>query len=78
MCDVKVKDKVPSKELRERLGFSLLEFNIPFQHKYGCIKDERETRNRWYNLGTTAKQAAMVWACVAKRRRWLGKEMYWV
>ena len=39
VCDIKVKDKVPSKELRER-----------------------------HNLGTTAKQVAMVWACVAKRR----------
>jgi len=27
------------------------------------------------NLGTTAKQAAMVWA---KRRQWLGEEMYGV
>jgi len=33
-------------------------------------------RYRWYNLGTTAKQVAMVWACVAKRTHWLGKEMY--
>jgi len=38
MCDVKVKDRVPSKELRERLG-------------------------------TTAKQVAVVWACVAKGRQ---------
>ena len=36
MCTVKVKDRVPSKEFKERLG----------------IGD--------YNLGTTAKQAAMV------------------
>jgi len=36
---------------------------------------ERETRIRWRNLGTTAKQIAMVWACVAKRRQWLGKEI---
>jgi len=43
MCDIKVKDRVPSKELRERLG-----------------TDD--------NLGTTAKQVAMVRACVAKRR----------
>ena len=41
MCNVKVKDRVPSKELRERLG----------------IDD------------TTAKEDAMVWACVAKRRQ---------
>jgi len=44
MCDVKVKDRVPSKELK--IG----------------------TRNGSYNLGTTTKQVAMVWACVAKRR----------
>jgi len=42
--DVKVKDRVPIKELRKRLG----------------IDD---------NLGTTAKQTAMVWACVTKRRQ---------
>jgi len=42
MCGVKVKDKVPSKELRERLGID--------------------------DLGTAAKQAVMVWACVVKRR----------
>jgi len=29
---------------------------------------EREIRIRWHNLGTTAKQVAMVGACVAKRR----------
>jgi len=51
MCDIKVKDRFPSKELRERLG----------------IDD---------NLGTTAKQVAMVWACVVKRRQCLGEEMY--
>jgi len=27
----------------------------------------RESRIRRHNLGTTAKQAAMVWACVGKR-----------
>ena len=43
MCNVKVKDRGPSKELRE-------------------------TRKRWYNIDTIAKQVAMVWACVAKRR----------
>jgi len=30
-------------------------------------KELREIRNRWQNIGTTAKQAVMVWACVAKR-----------
>jgi len=39
---------------------------------------ERDTRNRWHNLGTTAKQVVMVWACAAKRRQWLGEEMYGV
>jgi len=29
-----------------------------------------------YNIDTTAKQVAMVWACAAKRRHWLGEEMY--
>jgi len=48
MCNVKVKDRVPSKELW------------------------------WYNIDTTAKQVVMVWACVAKRRHWLGEEMYGV
>jgi len=31
-----------------------------------------------HNLGTTAKQVAMVWAYTAKRRQWLGEEMYGV
>ena len=35
-----------------------------------------KSRNRRYNIDTTAKQAAMVWACAAKRRHWLGEEMY--
>ena len=35
----------------------------------------RETRNRLYNIGTTAKQVGMVWTCVAKRRHGLGKEI---
>ena len=43
LCNVKVKDRDPSKEVRERLG----------------IDD---------NMDTTAKQVAMIWACVAKRR----------
>ena len=29
--------------------------------------------NRWYNLGTTVKQAAMVWVCVVKRRHDYGR-----
>jgi len=29
-------------------------------------------------LSTTAKQVALVWACVAKRRQWLVEEMYGV
>ena len=44
MCGLKVQDRVPGKELRERLGLA-------------------------DNLGTTAKQVAMVWACAAKRRQ---------
>jgi len=28
----------------------------------------KELRERYDNLGTTAKQTAMVWACVVKRR----------
>jgi len=39
---------------------------------------ERETRIRWNNFGITAKQVAMVWARAAKRRQWLGEEMYGV
>jgi len=42
---------------------------------------ETETRIRWYYLRTTAKQpkqVAMVWACAAKRRQWLGEVMYGV
>jgi len=31
-------------------------------------KELRERPGIEYNLGTTAKQVAMVWACVAKRR----------
>jgi len=47
MCNVKVKDKVPSKDLRE-------------------------TRNRLYNIGTTAKQVGVVWACITKRKTRIG------
>jgi len=43
MCGVKVKDRFPSKELRE-------------------------IRNRRHGIGITAKQAAVVWVYVAKRR----------
>ena len=44
LCDVKLKDRLSSKELRE-------------------------TRNSGYDLGTTAKHVAMLWAYVAKRRQ---------
>jgi len=44
LCGVKLQDRVPSKELRGRLGLD-------------------DT-----NRVTTAKQVAMVWACVVKRR----------
>jgi len=43
MCGVKLKDRLPSKELRERL----------------CIDN---------SIGIAAEHAALVWACVAKRR----------
>jgi len=39
-------------------------------------KELRETRIRWHNLGTTTNQVAKVCACVAKRKQWLGEEMY--
>jgi len=32
----------------------------------------------FHNFGTAAKQVAMVWACAAKRRQWLGEKMYGV
>ena len=51
MCGVKLKDRLPSKELRERLG---------------C---------RWHSIDIAAEQAALVWACAAKRWWWLGEEM---
>ena len=43
MCGVKLKDRLPSKELRERLGIDDIA------------------------LVFAAKQAALVWACAAKR-----------
>ena len=39
---------------------------------------ERSTRIRCHNLSTTAKHAALVWVCIAKRRQRLGEEMYGV
>ena len=36
-----------------------------------------ETRYRWHSVGIAAKQAALVWACAAKRW-WLGEEMHGV
>jgi len=38
---------------------------------------ERETRIRWHNLGTTAKQVAMVWACAAKKKTMIGWRNVW-
>jgi len=37
---------------------------------------EREIRIRWHSLGNSTQQVAMVWGCVARRRQWLGEEMY--
>jgi len=39
---------------------------------------EREIRYRWHSIGITAEQAALVWACAAKRRWWLLEEMHGV
>ena len=33
---------------------------------------------RWHSIGIAAKQAALVWACAAKRWWWLGEEMHGV
>ena len=43
MCGVKLKDRLPTKELRERLGIDDIALVLP------------------------KKQAALVWACAAKR-----------
>jgi len=37
-------------------------------------KGLRETRIRWHNFATTAKQVAMLWVYAAKRRQWLELE----
>ena len=49
MCGIKLKDRLPSKELKERPGI------------------DRETRYRRHSIGIAAEQAALVWACAAKR-----------
>ena len=36
------------------------------------------TRYRWHSIGFAAEQAAVVWACAAKRRWRLGEEMHGV
>jgi len=51
---------------------------IAWWRRTGVEQLERETRIRWHNLGTTAKQVVMVWACAAKRRQSLGEDMYGV
>ena len=39
-------------------------------------KESRETRYRWHSIGIAAEQAALVWACAAKRRDdWVKKCM---
>ena len=48
MCGVKLKDRLPSKELRERLGID------------------------GHSTGIAAEQAALVWACAAKRMMMIG------
>jgi len=54
-CDAKVNDRIPSKEMRER------------ERERERERDrETETRNR-YNLRTTAKQVALIWACAVQR-----------
>ena len=45
ICGIKLKDRVPSKELRERLGIDDIALVL-----------------------RTAEQAALAWACAAKRR----------
>jgi len=48
--------------------FNFCYYKIEFQ-----VRVERGTRITWHNFCTTAKQVAMVWACAAKRRQWLGE-----
>jgi len=68
MCRVKLKDRLPSKELRERLGIDDIALVLP-----GPSASEVTTLWRYTNLLIiiiiiiAAKQAALVWACAAKR-----------
>jgi len=41
-------------------------------------KTMRQTRFRWHNFGTTARQVEMIRACAAQRRQWLCDKMYGV
>ena len=59
-----------------RPGLSGLKMRWHFSEQRWEVKGVKtKTRNRWYNTDTRAKQAAMVWACVVKRRHWLGEEI---
>jgi len=44
-------------------------FDVKVKDRVPSKMFEKETRNRIRNIGTTAKQVAMVWASVAKRRQ---------
>jgi len=57
-------------------SFQFFSFLCSYKYHLFCLQCKRETRIRRHNLGIKAKQVAMVWACVAKRRQWLGEEMY--
>ena len=69
MCDVKVENII---QVRSWV------FVHAAAHCWVMCIIGRVIRNRWHKIGTTAKQAAMIWACVAKRRWRLGEEMYGV
>jgi len=52
--------------------------DVKVKDKSSKQKLERQTGIRWHNLGTTAKQNVIVWACVPKSRQWLGEELFGV
>jgi len=121
--NVKVKDRVPSKELREILGINTIinttsvgewwkwapymgtlaeagwawsaRAVVESGHGWLGMVTTRQAQlsgrlgamgrcvstagrsSRWYNLATTAKHIAMVWAYVVKRRHWFGWRNVW-